>query len=388
MQSALRIERKPGLMAGIYIHIPFCAQRCIYCDFLSGTNVGLTGRYIDALGREAEQRRDYLGGETVRTVYFGGGTPSLLSHSDLARIVETLSAHWDLSAVEEWTVECNAEDMTREYAEMLRSLPFNRVSIGIQSFDEGELKWLNRRHTAERGAEAVRCAQDAGFDNVSVDLMYALPVQTPDSWRRTLDVALSLGVQHISAYSLMFEEGSKIARLMEAGRIAPLDDDTAADMFAALCGTLSGAGYVQYEISNFALPGRESRHNSSYWDYTPYIGLGAGAHSFDGCRRSHNVAHTLRYCRAVEGGLPFSEEETLTPDEQYNEFLFTALRTRRGLRLADVGERFGAEARAYAEARAVRFVRGGQLEREGDVLRLTRGGVYVSDMVMSDFMRV
>ena len=384
----MRIERKPGLMAGIYIHIPFCTQRCIYCDFLSGTNIGLKGRYVDALVREMGLRSGYLGGEAVRTVYFGGGTPSLLSHEDFSCIVEGLAAHWDLSAVEEWTVECNPEDMTREYAEMLCSLPFNRVSIGIQSFDDGELKWLNRRHTAERGAEAVRCAQDAGFGNVSIDLMYALPMQTVESWRRTLDAALSLGVQHISAYSLMFEEGSKIAKLMEAGRIAPMDDDTAADMFSALCGRLDEAGYEQYEISNFARPGYESRHNSAYWDYTPYIGLGAGAYSFDGRRRSNNVAHTLRYCRAIEEGRPFSEEEALTRDEQYNEFVFTALRTRKGLNLALVGERFGMEARAYAEARAARFICGGQLERDGDVLRLTRKGVYVSDMVMSDFMRV
>ncbi|MBO8440676.1 MAG: radical SAM family heme chaperone HemW [bacterium] len=375
-------------MAGIYIHIPFCTQRCIYCDFLSGTNIGLKGRYIDALVREMGLRRGYLGDAQVRTVYFGGGTPSLLSHEDFSRIVEGLAAHWDLSAVEEWTVECNPEDITREYAEMLRSLPFNRVSIGIQSFDEGELKWLNRRHTAARGAEAVRCVQNAGFGNVSIDLMYALPMQTVESWRRTLDAALSLGVQHISAYSLMFEEGSKIAKLMEAGRIAPMDDDTAADMFSELCGRLGEAGYEQYEISNFARPGYESRHNSAYWDYTPYIGLGAGAYSFDGRRRSNNVAHTLRYCRAIEEGWPFSEEETLTRDEQYNEFVFTALRTRKGLNLALVGERFGTEARVYAEARASRFICGGQLERDGDVLRLTRNGVYVSDMVMSDFMRV
>ena len=268
-------------------------------------------------------------------------------------------------------------------------LSLAKVPLGVYAMSGRDTtKWLNRRHTAERGAEAVRCAQDAGFGNVSIDLMYALPMQTVESWRRTLDAALSLGVQHISAYSLMFEEGSKIAKLMETGRIAPMDDDAAADMYSALCGRLDEAGYEQYEISNFARPGYESRHNSAYWDYTPYIGLGAGAYSFDGRRRSNNVAHTLRYCRAIEEGRPFSEEETLTRDEQYNEFVFIALRTRKGLNLALVGERFGTEARAYAEARAERFICGGQLERDGDVLRLTRKGVYVSDMVMSDFMRV
>lgn len=375
-------------MAGIYIHIPFCKQKCIYCDFMSGTNIGQKERYVDAVIREMSLRRDYLKGERIRTIYFGGGTPSVLSKRELEVLFSALNEYWDLSEMEECTVECNPEDMTMQYVEMLAELPFNRISIGVQSFDEEELRWLNRRHDAATAERAVRNAQQCGFSNISIDLMYSLPIQSLTTWRETLDRALTLGVSHISAYSLMYEDGSKLSKLLASNRVSPLDEDTAVKMFDMLCSVLDEAGYEQYEISNFSLPGYNSRHNSSYWDYTPYLGLGAAAYSFDGIQRHYNLPHTIKYCTAIEQGSAFCNEEKLTEKERYNEYVFTALRTRKGVNLEGLRERFGITYYEYACRMAQKNISAGLLIKEGDVIRLTHRGIYVSDTVMSDFMTV
>ena len=318
-------------MAGLYIHIPFCTQKCIYCDFLSGTNLSLREQFIDALIAEMDCYLDFFNEDKIRTIYFGGGTPSLLSVDELKRIYDAIAERWDVSEVEEFTMECNPDDLSEEYLMKLNAqcttnglelkrkmhnaqlltpsaslvplkqgdnslgLPINRLSIGVQSFVDDELKWLNRRHTATEAIEAVKRAKRAGFKNITIDLMFALPVQTLDSLNYSINKALELGVQHISAYSLMFEPDSKITKLMEQNRLEPLDEDTAADMFDLLSQRLTEAGYEQYEISNYAKLGFESRHNSGYWHGMRYLGLGPSAHSFDGEQRWSNVAHTIKY---------------------------------------------------------------------------------------------
>ena len=334
-------------MAGLYIHIPFCTQKCIYCDFLSGTNLSLREQFIDALIAEMDCYLDFFNEDKIRTIYFGGGTPSLLSVDELKRIYDAIAERWDVSEVEEFTMECNPDDLSEEYLEALIlspclrgtseaegvgrdntalnsesndniGLPINRLSIGVQSFVDDELKWLNRRHTATEAIEAVKRAKRAGFKNITIDLMFALPVQTLDSLNYSINKALELGVQHISAYSLMFEPDSKITKLMEQNRLEPLDEDTAADMFDLLSQRLTEAGYEQYEISNYAKSGFESRHNSGYWHGMRYLGLGPSAHSFDGEQRWSNVAHTIKYnAQCTTNGLELKRKmhnaQLLTP---------------------------------------------------------------------------
>ncbi|MEG1587164.1 MAG: radical SAM family heme chaperone HemW, partial [Bacteroidales bacterium] len=269
-------------MAGIYIHIPFCKTRCLYCDFFSNTRMDKKNAFIATLCKEIENRKTYLGDATIKTLYFGGGTPSQLEEADFRQIFTTLKNCFDLSQCHEITLEANPDDLSESYIAMLRTLPFNRISIGIQSFSDRDLKFLNRRHDAQQAIRAVNNCKQAGFDNISIDLMYGLPGQTPDEWEKNLETALSLNIQHISSYHLIYEEGTALYRLLERGKVNPVDEESSLQMFRTLIDTLRKKGFVQYEISNFARDERYSMHNTSYWTGDKYLGLGPGAHSFDG----------------------------------------------------------------------------------------------------------
>ena len=433
-------------MAGLYIHIPFCTQKCIYCDFMSGTNLSLREQFIDALIAEMDCYLDFFDEDKIRTIYFGGGTPSLLSVDELKRIYDAIAERWDVSEVEEFTMECNPDDLSEEYLMKLNAqcttnglelkrkmynaqlltpsaslvplrqgdnslgLPINRLSIGVQSFVDDELKWLNRRHTAAEAIEAVKRAQRAGFKNITIDLMFALPMQTLDSLNYSIDKALELGVQHISAYSLMFEPDSKITKLMELNKLEPLDEDVAADMFDLLSRRLTEAGYEQYEISNYAKSGFESRHNSGYWHGMRYLGLGPSAHSFDGEKRWSNVAHTIKYnsqftihnsqlLTPSASLVPLKQGdnswvdairsvEVLSEDERFNELVFTALRTKIGVDLVELRGRFGDKRSDRLLRQAQKYVDSGRMKVVDGRLCLTREGVYISDSIISDFMIV
>ena len=376
-------------MAGLYIHIPFCAQKCIYCDFMSGTNLSLREQFINALIAEMDCYLDFFKEDKIRTIYFGGGTPSLLSVEELKRIYDAITQRWDVSAVEEFTIECNPDDLSEKYLLQLRSLPINRLSIGVQSFCDDELRWLNRSHTAEEAFDAVKRAQKVGFENITIDLMFALPIQTIESLNYTLNRALDLGVQHISAYSLMFEPDSKITKLMELNRLEPLDEDIAADMFDLLSKRLIEAGYEQYEISNYAKSNFHSRHNSGYWHGMRYLGLGPSAHSFDGENRWSNVAHTIKYIDLVRNEeLGIRNEELLNMDERFNELVFTALRTKIGVDLVELRGRFGDNRCDRLLRQAQKYVDSGRMKVEDNRLCLTRDGIYISDSIISDFMIV
>jgi len=313
-------------MAGIYVHIPFCKKRCLYCDFFSTTLLERREEYVEALLKEIEQRKNEAG-EPIYTVYLGGGTPSTLPAEYITRILSTIGT----DHAQEITMELNPGDATPEYLRAIRAAGINRLSIGIQSFKDNLLSLIGRRHNANEAINAVRMAQKAGFDNISIDLIYALPTQTMNDWKEDIETALSLNIQHISTYGLMYEEGTEMTRRLNAGELELVDEDTENAMYDTLCERLQQAGFVHYEVSNFALPGYEAKHNSSYWDHTPYIGTGAGAHSYLPPVRSWNPSDLDAYIRGIQEGTLVRESETLTDQDLYNERIMLGLRTRQGI---------------------------------------------------------
>lgn len=370
-------------MAGIYVHIPFCKTRCIYCDFFSTTLLGMREKYVDAVCMEVKQQEDYLGGETVETVYLGGGTPSQLSVGQIGLILNAIQQTFKTSGSPEITVELNPEDVTPEYARGLNRLAVNRVSLGIQSFDDNILRFIHRRHNSAKAIEAVSTLQDMGFDNISIDLMFGFPQQTLDGWIKDINTALSLGVQHLSAYSLMYEEGTRLYSMLQGKEIQEIDDGLSLEMYRALTSLIKEHGYTHYEISNFALPGHESRHNSNYWNSTPYLGVGSGAHSFNGTSRQWNVSDIHQYIQGINGGKAVREAELLTTDQRFNETVMTRLRTAKGLDLNCVSHQFGTAYVNHLEKAATPYYISGELEKDGQTVRLTEQGIYISNDIMS-----
>ncbi len=319
-------------MKGVYVHIPFCKSRCAYCDFFSTTQLERREEYVQALLSEIAAR--VLDNDPIDTIYFGGGTPSLLETEQIERLLNALLAKTP-TLPQEITLEANPGDLTLEKLTALKRLGINRLSIGVQSFNDAELRLIGRRHNAAQAIQAVRDAQTAGFDNISIDLIYALPEQSIESWRETIHTALQLGVQHISCYCLSYEDGTPLTRLLDDGKISRVDEDTENKLYDELCETLTANRFVHYEVSNFALPGRQSKHNSSYWNNTPYIGLGAGAHSYDGQNRRWNIANLAAYVRPMLSHSKYWEEETLTEEQKTIEQIMLGLRTKEGITLTE-----------------------------------------------------
>ncbi|MCD8182608.1 MAG: radical SAM family heme chaperone HemW [Bacteroides sp.] len=373
-------------MAGIYIHIPFCRTRCIYCDFYSTTRSELKECYIRALCKELRMRRDYLRGEAVETVYFGGGTPSQLAEEDFKAIFETIQEVYGMEHCKEITLEANPDDLTEEYVTMLRRLPFNRLSMGIQTFDDATLKLLNRRHNATQAIEAVHRCRRAGFNNISIDLIYGLPGETDKRWKRDLQQAVSLNVEHISAYHLTYEEGTRIYELLQAHRICEVDEESSVRFFSTLIDTLGNAGYEHYEISNFCRPGMYSRHNTSYWKGIPYLGCGPSAHSFDTETREWNISSLEKYISSVETGVCSVEREELDSPTRYNEYVMTSLRTARGISIEELKQKFGTDLQQYCLKMSAPYLEAGLLQKKDNHLSLTREGVFISDSIISNLM--
>lgn len=376
-------------MAGIYLHIPFCKRRCIYCDFFSSTEEGLKEKYVDALCKELELRKGYLKDEPVRTIYMGGGTPSQLSLDELQRLFSHIYKMYQVDADAEITLEANPDDLTEEYvAGLSRSLPINRISMGIQTFDDERLRFLQRRHTARQAIEAIERCRKYGFTNLSIDLIYGLPGQDVEAWKCELEQAVALEVPHLSAYHLTFEEGTRLWLLKEQGIISEVDEETSVQMYALLVESLKKAGYQHYEISNFCHPGMESRHNSSYWKGISYIGCGAAAHSYDGNSRQWNIASITNYIKGIEDGRPIVEREELDLYTRYNDYMVTSLRTRWGASLDVIREHFGGSLLQHCLNEARRHLNSNLLRLEGDVLCLTEEGVFLSDGIISDLLWV
>ena len=375
-------------MAGIYIHIPFCKRRCIYCDFFSTTQSEKKPAYIRALCQELEIRKDYLEGEDIETIYLGGGTPSQLTHEELEAIFTYIYKTYRVNPDAEITLEANPDDLTPEYVAMLRQLPINRISMGIQTFQEETLKLLHRRHTATQAIEAFQRCREAGFQNISIDLMYGLPGETLETWEQDLQQAIDLRPEHISAYHLIYEEDTALWKLREQHQVEEADEDLSVSLFSTLIDKLTEAGYQHYEISNFCLPGLHSRHNSSYWTGKKYLGCGPSAHSFNGTSRQWNVASLEKYMKGIELGNPDYEIEELDLYTRYNDFVLTSIRTSWGMPLSYLHTAFGEELYNYCLRMARPHIREGVLEIREDVLKLTRRGIFVSDGIMSDLMWV
>lgn len=326
-------------MAGLYVHIPFCKNKCHYCDFYSVASKALLTDVVAAIQKEVELRRGFFesegGVKALKTVYFGGGTPSILPLRALESIITRIGDTWDLSCVDEFTLEANPEDITAEYADELSRLGVNRLSIGVQSFSDDILHYINRNHSAETAVSAVRNAQRAGIKNITIDLMYGIPGMTTDDLRRSLDMTLSLDVRHISAYHLGIEDGTVFGNRLRRGLIKTVDQHVSSTHYTMVCDRLREAGYEHYEISNFALPGYRAEHNSAYWSGEPYLGLGPSAHSFNGIERSFNHANNRKYLDGMDNN-NFFESEVLTDKDRMNEYIMTRLRTYDGISLADL----------------------------------------------------
>lgn len=370
-------------MAGIYIHIPFCKTRCIYCSFFSTTSLEMRRQYLNALQNELRDRQAYLKGEPIDTIYFGGGTPSQLPAKDIKSILDSIYNIYNVREGAEITLEGNPDDMTENYLLNLLRIGINRLSMGVQTFDDKRLCFLKRRHSSAQAIKAVKDAKAAGFNNISIDLMFGFPDQTLDEWQEDINNAMKLGVQHLSAYSLMYEEGTLLGRMLEDGAVNEVEDELSLQMYECLIDTLKTNGFEHYEISNFALPGYRSRHNSSYWCGVPYLGVGAGAHSYDGACRQYNIESLGEY---IKGTKP--EAEIMTEAERYDEFVFTGLRTCEGINLSTLEKVFGEQLKTYCIRNAQKHIESGQLEMKGEILKLSRKGLFVSNYIMSDLMCV
>ena len=374
-------------MAGIYLHIPFCKSRCSYCDYFSSANESQIDMFVKSLCAEARMRKHEIS-ESVKTIYFGGGTPSRLQKIHFEQIFDTLFGEFTILSDAEITLEANPDDLSQEYIQMLAALPFNRLSIGIQSFDDRELKFLNRRHRKKQALDAVKYVKQAGFNNLNIDLMYGLPNQTLERWKSALQQAVDLNIQHISAYHLAYEPETEMLSLLQAGKINPLNEQISNEMFSMLVNTLADSGFTHYELSNFALPDRFSQHNSSYWRGEKYIGLGAAAHSFDGNHRSWNVSSITEYINAIEANTPNRTVEQLTSAEKYNEFILTGLRTIWGVDLQKLQNTFGATFYGFCLKNAQKHINNHLLKIEGNTLKILPEGVFIADGIVSDLMWV
>jgi len=398
-------------MAGLYIHIPFCLKRCIYCDFFSTTQLEVKDAYIAALLREMEIRSDIWRYETFKTIYFGGGTPSLIQPHELNTIIEAVYRYFSVSEHPEITLEANPNDLTGNYITLLKKIPVNRISIGIQSFDDDELRLMSRRHTAKEAIEAITQCKEAGFDNISIDLMYGLPElsvgthsekrkkvsvsqsQAVENWSHTLDKAIGFEVSHISAYHLTYEEDTPICRMMQNKEIIPVEEDMSESFFRLLIAKLTAAGFVHYEISNFARcssgdpSGRISLHNASYWNGTHYLGLGASAHTYDGASRSWNVSSLEGYIRTIhENPDSVYETELLDVRARYNDYIITRLRTMWGISLKELQREFGKDMESYFIKKSKDLIQRKILQMQGDNVKISSEGLFISDAIMRELI--
>ena len=377
---------------GLYVHIPFCATRCSYCGFYSTTKLDLQDRYVDSLCREIALRKEYLSSYStdskaantiIRTIYIGGGTPSQLSRYSLEKLFHAIDTYLECSP-EEVTMEVNPDDVTNDLAETISALHINRVSMGAQTFDDNRLKFLNRRHKSFQVERAIDILHEHGVGNISIDLMFGFPGQTCDSWKEDVRRAISLDIQHISAYSLMYEEGTKLYRMLKENMIKEIDEEVSLNMYNELINILCGAGYEHYEISNFAKKGYRALHNSSYWHDIPYLGLGAAAHSYNIKSRQWNVSDINKYIESISHDtVPFTFE-SIDADTHYNDIVTTELRTSEGIDLSRLADKYV----QYIVKQAARHVTDKTVDINDGHLKLTREGLYISDMIMSDLMKV
>lgn len=375
-------------MAGIYIHIPFCSKKCFYCDFHKSTSLIQKNEILSGIHQELLIRKDYLQNDPIETIYFGGGTPSLLQISEIESLLKALYSLFNIIPKAEITLEANPDDLSNEYCQELIHIGINRLSIGIQSFNNKDLKLMNRRHNEEEAINAVLCAQNAGFKNISIDLIYGLPGMTTKEWEVNLSKAFSLNIQHLSAYLLTYHPGTVFYQFLQDGKISIPPEDECFRQFEMLTSISRSHGFIQYEISNFGLPDYFSKHNSSYWKNKKYLGLGPSAHSFDGVSRQWNISNNQAYLNAIQNQKPFFEKELLSLNDRFNDYVITSLRTLWGLSLPYINKEFGPAFRNHTENIYNRFKETGHLIFHNETITLSSEGLFVSDDLMSEFIIV
>lgn len=369
-------------MAGIYIHIPFCKTKCHYCDFYKSTDFGARLDFLSALKKEIVQRKNELNNERIESIYFGGGTPSVLKISEINSILKLIRSTFQLHPDIEITFESNPEDLTESFLEALGSTDINRLSIGIQSFNNRDLKLMNRRHDSAQAVACVKNARQGGFRNISIDLIYGLPDQSLHDWETNIEIAMGLDVNHISAYHLTYHEGTVFYDYLKAGKIMEIPDELSFTQFKLLISKLKSAGYEHYEISNFARSGLYSRHNKSYWERKSYFGFGPSAHSFDQRTRRWNLSSLKHYLQAMENGGIFWEEEILSPQDQYNDYMITSLRTIWGISSDYLDAVFDRDYACYFRQEARPFIDSGHMYCDHGVYTLSEEGLFISDKIM------
>ena len=373
-------------MAGIYIHIPFCRQKCYYCDFYKTVNTSLQQKFLTTLKTEANVRKNYLQYESVETIYFGGGTPSVLTVPELMDLMSFLKREFKLSADAEITLEANPDDLSPEYLDGIRTAGINRLSMGIQAFQDEHLKKMNRRHSVEVALKSIHYACKSGFDNISIDLIYGLPGLSDKEWKESLEKAFSLPVQHLSAYHLTYHEGTPFYTWLKKGTLKELAETDSVRQFETLVKMAEVAGYEHYEISNFAKAGFYSKHNTSYWMSKKYLGLGPSAHSFDGETRRWNVSHVESYLKAFESNTEYFEEEKLSEKDKYNEYILTRIRTKWGVSVREINEKFGVEKARYFQKQIKSHIQKKKAVLNDGIINLTQEGLFVSDDIMADLI--
>lgn len=374
-------------MAGIYIHIPFCKLRCHYCDFYKTTEIHLKDLFINSLLKEIELRKTYIeSDELVETIYFGGGTPSVLLASDFKKIFKSLKKNFKISETLELTVEINPDDAHLPFLEALYNEGVNRLSIGIQSWNDEILHALNRRHNAKQAINAVERARKAGFKNISIDLIYGIPGMDTEMWKKALDKSFSLGVEHVSAYHLTIETATIFGKMLKLGQLSEIDEEESEKQFNLLTLAARKNSYIHYEISNFCKEGKISKHNTNYWRQVKYLGLGPSAHSYNTFSREWNISNLKEYIKSLDKGQINSEREILEEKTRYNEYVMTSLRTMWGIDLNYLEESFSKEMHDYLLNLAARFIKYGMLEQSNNTLALTDQGKMISDNIITELM--
>jgi oxygen-independent coproporphyrinogen-3 oxidase len=370
-------------MAGIYLHIPFCRQACHYCNFHFSTSLKLKNEFVEALLKEIHLQSTYLPSEPVNTIYFGGGTPSLLSIDELTSILQILRQTFTVAANAEITLEANPDDIVEEKLKDWKQVGINRLSIGVQSFFEEDLRWMNRAHSAKQAISNLQLARKY-FDNITIDLIYGTPTLPDDKWQHNVQQAIDLGITHLSCYALTVEPRTALADMIAKHKTIDVNTEDQARQFLLLMDWMQAAGYEHYEISNFALPGMRSRHNSSYWQGASYLGLGPSAHSFNGKSRQWNIANNALYIKSLqEDKVPFEIEE-LTSTQRLNEYIMTSLRTMEGLHVEYVTNNFGEKAASKLQQEAKQFIETGKMQLNNGYLQLTKEGRLFADGIAAE----
>ncbi len=375
-------------MAGIYIHIPFCKTKCHYCDFYKSTDFAARYDFVSALKKEIVRRKHELDDERIETVYFGGGTPSVLNISEIISILQLIQSVFQFHPDPEVTLESNPDDLTDSFLHALKGTDINRLSIGIQSFHDRDLKFMNRRHNSVQARYCIQSALEAGFRNMSIDLIYGLPGQSTEEWEANIETAIGLDVAHISAYHLTYHEGTVFHDYLKAGKISEIPDELSFSQFKLLRNRLKEAGYEPYEISNFARNGQYSRHNKSYWERKSYLGFGPSAHSFDQRTRRWNVSSLKKYLHAVENGEVFWEDEILSRQDQYNDYMITSLRTMWGISSEYLDSAFEGRYAHYFRQEVRPFVDSGHVLFNRGTYTLSEEGLFISDKIMEKLLFV